>query len=516
MYIKKIVIKNFKKFTELTINPNMKTNVLIGDNESGKSTILEAIDIVSSASYFKISQVGLSELFNKKSVQNFLNGTDEEPPMLEIDLYLSHDDCDLEGKNNVLKENASGIRFYSRPAIRYMSDIKELSKENNKIPFELYETKFTTFADVEINPYRKYLKTLFIDSSKISNTYSTRSYAKNYYENLINDDPMSKAIDNFNYRVLKKNFELSQKGMDDKVKIGLSISGDTELENSLTIYEGDIDINNKGSGKLVEIKTELSLSESSKVDVILAEEIENHLSSHNFKKILNKICGDDNKQIFVSTHNNFACARLELKNAIFLSPENEQIICLQHLDNDTSEYFCKAPYVSILDYVLSKKCILLEGPSEFILIEKMYSEYLKDKGLDNSTLEKDGIEVLAVRGLSFIRYLEVGSLLNIKTAVITDNDSNYEKNIKNKYINFESNLNIAIFSNEDNDLYTFEVCLANDNEELLQKLFKKSDKDELIDYMKKNKTDVALTILNSNEKICVPSYIKEAFEWIRN
>lgn len=39
-YIEKIVIKGFKKFKDFEMNFNESMNVLVGENETGKSTIL--------------------------------------------------------------------------------------------------------------------------------------------------------------------------------------------------------------------------------------------------------------------------------------------------------------------------------------------------------------------------------------------------------------------------------------------------------------------------------------------
>ncbi len=39
--ITKIKLYNFRRFREYVIEPNEKCNILIGDNESGKSTILD-------------------------------------------------------------------------------------------------------------------------------------------------------------------------------------------------------------------------------------------------------------------------------------------------------------------------------------------------------------------------------------------------------------------------------------------------------------------------------------------
>ena len=46
MIIRKIIVKNYKllKDVEISLNPNI--NIFVGDNDSGKSTILEALSIL--------------------------------------------------------------------------------------------------------------------------------------------------------------------------------------------------------------------------------------------------------------------------------------------------------------------------------------------------------------------------------------------------------------------------------------------------------------------------------------
>ncbi|MBL4769401.1 MAG: AAA family ATPase [Rhodobacteraceae bacterium] len=45
MHIKKLVVKNFKQMRDEAFDFNEDINILVGDNESGKSTILEAIEL---------------------------------------------------------------------------------------------------------------------------------------------------------------------------------------------------------------------------------------------------------------------------------------------------------------------------------------------------------------------------------------------------------------------------------------------------------------------------------------
>ena len=52
MAIEKVIIQNFKKFKDpFEIKFNENINLLVGDNESGKSTILEAIHVALTGIY---------------------------------------------------------------------------------------------------------------------------------------------------------------------------------------------------------------------------------------------------------------------------------------------------------------------------------------------------------------------------------------------------------------------------------------------------------------------------------
>ena len=57
-----------------------------------------------------------------------------------------------------------------------------------------------------------------------------------------------------------------------------------------------------------------------------------------------------------------------------------------------------------------------------------------------------------------------------------------------------------------------EVVLYHENSSLCDKLFGSNAKD----HMLKNKTESAYTLLEQEETINVPTYIREAIEWIRS
>lgn len=60
--IKKIVVKNFKSLGDLTLEFDPGKNVLIGDNETGKSSVLLALDLALSASRSRVETIGYEVL----------------------------------------------------------------------------------------------------------------------------------------------------------------------------------------------------------------------------------------------------------------------------------------------------------------------------------------------------------------------------------------------------------------------------------------------------------------------
>lgn len=165
----------------------------------------------------------------------------------------------------------------------------------------------------------------------------------------------------------------------------------------------------------------------------------------------------------------------------------------------------KAPPAGIIEFALSNKAILVEGPSEYMLMERFYKE------CTSKAPEADNVHVINVRGLSFKRYLDIAKLTNCKVAVITDNDKNHTINCDRKYMNYATDKNIGIFYEEDDEKWTFEVVLYEENSELCNKLFGSN----ATDYMLNNKTEAAYKMLSQEESIVVPGYIKKGIEWIK-
>ena len=91
------------------------------------------------------------------------------------------------------------------------------------------------------------------------------------------------------------------------------------------------------------------------------------------KKMLVDIINNKSKQTFITTHNSVICSRLNLKKLIALGEGNNVITSdFKKIDKDTADFFIKCPSYNILNFILSKKVILVEGAAEYILMEKFY------------------------------------------------------------------------------------------------------------------------------------------------
>lgn len=518
--ITKIKLMNFKRFETFEVSFDSKINLLIGDNEAGKSSILTAIDLVISGNRNKIETIGLEYLFNSSVIDRFLASNKDyvNLPKLEIELFLSEENEETDGKNNSEKIDANGLKLVCKPNDDFSSDIAKILKQENCVfPFEYYTIEFKTFADQSYSGYKKYLKHILIDNSQISSEYAMKEFIKDIYISKINS-PTEKYSHQHQYRLHKENFknnafkEINSR-LEGDYKFAIKSNSKSNLETDLTIYEGNVSIDNKGKGKQCFIKTELALSRNENdLEIILLEEPENHLSHTNMKKLVHKISSSFDKQIFITTHNNLISTRLDLRKSILLNSATTNPLKLHDLPEDTAKFFIKAPDNNILEFILSEKVILIEGDAEYILMSAFFQNETKN------AIENSDIHIIAVDGITFKRYLDIAKILNIKTAIITDNDGDYEENISNNFSEYNQD-NIKIFSDTDNNRRTFEICVYQDNTKICDELFTKGRRKLTVqEYMvhKNNKAEVAYILLDKKgSEILAPQYIKDAIKWIK-
>ena len=185
---------------------------------------------------------------------------------------------------------------------------------------------------------------------------------------------------------------------------------------------------------------------------------------------------------------------------------------MDFIDDGTAKFFMKAPDNNMLQFVLAKKVILVEGDAEFILMDTFCKKVL------NHSLSEMGIDVISVDGKCFKRYLEIAKVLRMRVAVITDNDGNYAENITAAYEGYMNNEfeNIKVYADDIDRRRTFEVAMYEDNQADCNALFG-SDRRTLTvqEYMLANKAEAAYQLLSQkSDSLVTPPYIRNALEWV--
>lgn len=539
MRISKVNIENYKCFQgKFTLEFNPQVNILVGNNESGKSTILEAINLaltgVLNGRYLKNE---LSPyLFNHQTVVSYIQSISDEsaetqaPPTIRIEVFFdSTESARFEGNGNSEKAKACGVSLKVEFDPEYQSEYEALIKagELKAIPIEYYRVAWQSFARETITARSIPIKSVLIDSS--SSRYQNGSDV--YISRIIHDDleDSDKAAISQEYRKMKEMFGGAEavKAINKKIKAKsklsdkvLSISVDLATHNSwqttLMTYLDEIPFHQVGKGEQCIIKTNLALGHKKTLEanLILLEEPENHLSHTRLNQLVRNIEDEcDDKQVIISTHSSFVANMLGIEHLIFLN--NQRSTSFRDVPKQTFDFFRKLPGYQTLRLLLCRKAVLVEGPSDELVFQRAYMD------VNNGRLPiEDGIDVISV-GLSFERFLEIAQKIEQPVAVVTDNDGDYDKKVAKRYETFKEVSCIKICADKRNELNTLEPQVVDANQTQLKTLceaigIQHADYDtagKIRDYMTNNKTTWALRVFESNTKLAFPKYITDAVSW---
>ena len=144
-------------------------------------------------------------------------------------------------------------------------------------------------------------------------------------------------------------------------------------------------------------------------------------------------------------------------------------------------------------------------------------------GFDSLDSRRDGQATRAKASGTILKQFQIGTTSKVSELCIEKIDTyeDYQTNITIKYSDYNTNDSIEIYSDDNNDNRTFEVCLYNNNVEIFEDNIKTPYmKNGVLEYMLKNKAEAAFRLLefmktpDYKEEFVIPKYIKDAIEWI--
>lgn len=519
--ISKLHIEGYRKFVNFDINFNENVNVLVGENEAGKSTILDALFLVLNQQYRNADKSFIKDLINQKMVDNFLrNPSVENLPYIVLELHLCLDTKEKNaeyffGENNCAKSEGFGIRF----ECNFDNELgSSLDKEINegKIPYEYYNLRWVTFAGLPYQLIKRPLSFLSINTSNGDSNSSFNYYNRSLFTSIYDENTRMSAKNAFRDLLNDACAQIGLPYIGDDRRFGINAKK-VILESILSVYEGEIPLENRGSGMESLIKTQIALDrKQSKLDVILIEEPENHLSPSSMQKMLHEIMNrQENSQLIIATHSNLIACRLSLNNVLWIT--GNQAMSLMSVTKTVSDFFVKAADNSFLQLLLSEKVLLVEGATEFLLLPKLYYQ------ITSRSIEQDGISIISCNGISYMNYIEIAKVAGKRVAVLTDNDGNPDKIADANSFNKDNDA-LHIFLNPGINEWTWEVCFYNLNKTVLesmisvtegaQYLFHGEDYGQVLGKMLNNKVDTAYRMTLSDQTFEIPQYIEDAIKWL--
>lgn len=533
MRIEELRIENYKIFKTINILFNDNVNIFVGENDSGKTTILEALSMVLTGKInggsilSRLTPDWFNNEIRTQYINDVKNSGESQPPLISVEAYfngLTEQDEKIQnyrGANNSRREDRIGVKLEIKFNEEYSGTYKQLLFENKveDIPIELYKVDFRTFAtpDYYINTTAK--KVAYIDATKKDygvvlnkfvassiNEYLSEEERTNLrlaYRSNRHNFTDSDAVKNLNTKLQAKHHF-----RDKRIALNLRENDIDGWKSEMSLSLNSIPLDNAGFGTQNMIKTEMFMQQNIDVDILIIEEPENNLSYTNMSILISRLSENTNKQIFISTHSSFVANKMGLQNIHLVGGGNTKPF--KELSKDTYNYFIKLPGFNTLRVLLANKIILVEGPADELIVQRAYIDNYGKLPIE------DGIDVMSVGGVAFKRYCELAKLINKNIVIVTDNDGD-PSNVRENYSVFADKVDLCI--EDDKDLNTLEPAVLNANKDSFEAfraiIYNKTDiktinYGALNKFMEKNKAEWSMRVFLSDKKINYPKYILKA------
>ena len=383
MHINRIHIKNFRNYNDFTMDFRKGLNVIIGSNNSGKTGLLYAINLLNVPSSISIDD------FNKNNLQKYSELYAENPPEIVIEYYISHriveDDTndesiirlipflgikEFEGnrteKDGKVEYNiAAKIKSVFSLDVKYLDDYKREyksikdykgyfmmlnrfveryyswsytngitdTKAEQKMATNVFDIRFIeaerTSEEVRKETKRE-INAFIKDVEHAAQLDDLKEQVSNDLRNILSDTltKLSNLFENENNEIGLKKGNVS---IDSDVKVDFSVSDAyiTEVKDTKGDFVLPLQYNGLGYNNLINIYMMIKLTEIQKgrdFKILCLEEPEAHLHpamQYKLFKYLKSLDKNDelNQQIFVTTHSSNISAVAGIDNMFMLSYE---------------------------------------------------------------------------------------------------------------------------------------------------------------------------------------------------
>ena len=442
MYLRKLKINNFRKFQNLKVEFTKGLNLLVGENDAGKTAIVDAIKYV-------LNTQSLDYI--RPSYEDFFNSSDDESHRTE-NFYI---ECIFEDlKSHEASSFLEWLGFYD-DGKSFLKIWLSAKRKDRKIFYEIRSGADDEGSQLsgEARDYLRvtYLKALRDAESELSPKKGSR---------------LSQILDSHEVFEDKENHELKEimRITNESIETYFSVgNGGEELMESLNTYLKEFSlITNKleskflmsgsslksileklglkifntsennsqglGSQNLLYIATELLLLKKTGyagLKLGLIEEIEAHLHPQTQIKLIEAIqnIGEINDiQFIMTTHSPNLTSKIKLENLIVIKNANAYPMGSQYTKLAEGDYYFLERFLDSTkaNLFFANGVILVEGDAENILLPIIAKKIGKN-------LSDYGVSIVNVGSVAFLRYSKIflrkaEPHFIVPVAVITDVD----------------------------------------------------------------------------------------------
>ena len=476
MYLSNLKFWNFRKFgstsefeiekPDLDLNFNKQLNVLIGENDTGKSAIIDAIKIVLKTHSYEWVRI-LDDDF-------YLNST-----RFRIELKFS-DLKDEEAKNFTEWLGWTGEGDDAKPYLRLIYDVTRkddviapsevragTDEEGNRLSLEAKEYLKSTYlkplrdAKSELVPKKNSRLSQILQGHEAFKGNEKSHHLVEIFEHFnlsiekyfLAQEPIAdnggqiKDIDDKKGKELKDRIDKFIHDLYDRTKYSRFSVSEGKLKNILEKLELSIENEmNPGLGTLNRLFIAAELLHLGKSNwnglrLGLIEELEAHLHPQAQMKIVETLQKEKNIQLILTTHSPNLASKIKLKYLIICNNNTAFPMGKSYTKLDSDDYIFLEKFLDTTkaNLFFAKGIILVEGWSEEILIPIL----AKIAGFN---LTESGVSIVNVGGTAFLRYSKIfqrqdeeGTQMSVPLAIVTDldekpnNENNKTNDIKSIY-----------------------------------------------------------------------------------
>lgn len=401
MVISKIMLKDFKTYEDtVEISFSGRFNVIIGENNIGKSTIFEALLLW--AKCYDESLTSNKKNFYSQSVPLYISF--DELYFLRItkdeDLFYGNKrTCEIGVE---FSEENSDEKFYltfslTKPSIENayvrVQRIAPEEFEAFKGKMDSVGTKLTDFLFIQqTEPVAKVLaKEPYMFPGQIR-----KKIEKGRSHEVLRNKILSSDVDTLTQRM--------RRVLDCDFEFKVPPRTAREKEEYINLYviqnEKKIDIGLQGSGflQVAEIFSSMAIMDNA-LNVLLIDEPDSHISPRIQNKLLSCLKEISNVQVFVITHNDNFVSELDSNDIIFINSENKNnghIEALNDVNIDVLHSALGGVITGLTRLQKNKRIIFMEGDDDIAYLKAMNAGLKKANS--SSAIDFSKISFWYVRG----------------------------------------------------------------------------------------------------------------------